>query len=277
LPNPNPKTPPGSQNLQQAQQEMNKAAESLGQKAPADATPKQDKAIENLQAAQQEIEKALEELRKEERAETLRDLEARIRDMLTKQKPINDQTIALDGVGEANFKRAQHLQLADLSTQQRSLSEQAATCLHILDEDASTIAFPHIMDQLVDDMDNSADRLADHSVGPITQTVQAEILDALEQLLDAVKRMQEENENQQNQAQQQQQGGPQPLLPASAELKLLRSSQLRINNRTGVIADQLSKGAEGKTAAETSLVKLSERQIQTADIAREIRDKQPQQ
>lgn len=270
-------SPPGSQNLQQAQQEMNKAAESLGQKSPGDATPKQDKAIENLQAAQQDIEKALEELRKEERAETLRDLEARIRDMLTKQKPINEQTIALDGTGEQNFKRAEHLLLADLSTQQRTLSEKAATCLHILDEDASTIAFPHIMEQLVDDMNNSADRLADYSVGPITQTVQAEIIDALEQLLEAVKKMQEENENQQGQAQQQQQQSSPPLLPASAELKLLRSSQLRINNRTGVIAAQMEKGTEEKSAAARSLVKLSERQVQTADIAREIRDKQPQQ
>ena len=267
--------PPGSQNLKQAEQEMNKAAESLGKKAPADAAPKQDKAIEQLQQARQELEKALEELRKEERAETLRDLEARIRDMLTKQKPINDQTIALDAVGEKSFKRAEHLQLADLSTQQRGLSEKAATCLHILDEDASTIAFPHIMEQLVDDMANSAERLAAFQVGAITQAVQAEIIDALEQLLEAVKKMQEENESQQGPPQQQQQG-PQPLLPASAELKLLRSSQLRINNRTGVIASQMEKGAEEKSAAAKSLVKLSARQTQCANIAREIRDKQPQ-
>ncbi len=268
-------SPPGSQNLKQAEQEMNKAAESLGKKAPTDAAPKQDKAIEQLQQARQELEKALEELRKEERAETLRDLEARIRDMLTKQKPINEQTIALDAVGEKSFKRAEHLQLADLSTQQRGLSEKAATCLHILDEDASTIAFPHIMEQLVDDMANSADRLAVFQVGPITQSVQAEIIDALEQLLEAVKKMQEENESQQGQPKPQQQG-PQPLLPASAELKLLRSSQLRINNRTGVIASQMEKGAEEKSAAAKSLVKLSARQTQCANIAREIRDKQPQ-
>lgn len=269
------KSPPGSQNLQQAQQEMNKAAQSLGKKAHAEATPKQDKAIEQLQQAQEELEKALEELRKEERAETLRDLEARIRDMLAKQKPINEQTIGLDKIGEAAFKRAEHLQLAELSTQQRGLSSKAETCLHILDEDASTIAFPHIMEQLVDDMANSADRLAAFQVGAITQTVQAEIVDALEQLLEAVQKMQEENESQQAQSQQQQQGPP-PLLPASAELKLLRSSQLRINNRTGVIASQLEKGAEDKTAATKSLVKLSARQAQCADIARDIRDKQPQ-
>lgn len=268
-------SPPGAQNLQQAQQEMNKAAESLGKKSAAEATPKQDKAIEQLQAARQELERALEELRKEERAETLRDLEARIRDMLAKQKPINEQTIGLDKVGEQYFKRAEHLQLADLSTQQRALSEKAETCLHILDEDASTIAFPHVMQQLVDDMGSSADRLAAFQSGPITQTIQADIIDALEQLLDSVKKMQEENENQQGQPQQQQQGPP-PLLPPSAELKLLRSSQLRINNRTGVIATQIEKGAEEKTVASKSLVKLSERQIQTADIAREIRDKQKQ-
>ena len=51
----------------------------------------------------------------------------------------------------------------------------------------------------------------------MTQTIQAEIVDALEQLLEAVKKMQEENE-QQSQAQQQAQQGPPPLLPASAVL-----------------------------------------------------------
>ncbi len=267
---------PGQPNVQQAQQQMEKAAESLEQKSPGGAAPKQDKAIEQLEQAQQELEKALEELRKEERAETLRDLEARIRDMLAKQEPINGETVKMDQLGEANFKRAEQLQLAELSTRQRELSEKAATCLHILDEDATTIAFPRVIEQLMEDMVTSADRLAAMQVGAITQTIQTEIVDTLEQLLDAVHRMQEENENSQGQ-QSGQSGGAQPLLPPSAELKLLRSSQLRINNRTGVIADSFQKGAEARDSTASALAKLAARQAECADIAREMRDKEQQQ
>jgi len=267
---------PGQPNVQQAQQQMEKAAQSLGQKSPGDATPKQDKAIEQLDQARQELEKSLEELRKEERAETLRDLESRLRDMLAKQKPINDETIKLDQLGEAGFRRAEQLQLAELSTRQRGLSEQAATCLHILDEDATTIAFPHVLGQLVDDMAASADRLAAFHVGAITQTIQAEIVDALEQLLEAVQRMEQENQDQNGQPSQSA-AGPQPLLPPSAELKLLRSSQLRINNRTGVVAESVNKGVEAKDAAGLALTKLAARQAECADIARQIREKEQEQ
>ncbi len=267
---------PGQQNVDQAQQQMEKAAESLGQKSPGGATPKQDKAIEQLEQAKGDLEKAIEELRKEERAETLRDLESRLRNMLALQKPINDDTLKLYSVGEENFKRAEQLQLAELSTKQRELSGQATSCLHILDEDASTIAFPHVMEQLVEDMNVSADRLAAFQTGAITQTIQAEIIDTLEQLLEAVQKMQEENQNPSG-GPSSQSDAPQPLLPPSAELKLLRSSQLRINNRTNIIAEAVAKGGEATESAGATLRKLAERQLECADIARDMREKQLQQ
>jgi hypothetical protein len=266
------KPTPGQKNVEQAEQEMGGAAESLEQEKPQDAAPKQDKAIAELEQAQQELEQALEQLRKEQREETLRDLEARFREMLSKQLPINESTLALDQLGRQRFARAEELQLADLSASQRALAEQAATCLHILDEEGTTVAFPRVVEQLSEDMTASADRLAGLDTGAITRTIQQEIVDTLEQLLEAVKKMQQENE-------QQQAGGSQaggkdpPLLPPSAELKLLRASQSRVNTRTMAITESAAQGAESAQAAQQGLRKLAARQIECAEIAKQMRDR----
>lgn len=264
---------PGLQNVDKAQNEMEGASESLDASKPEDATPKQDKAVAELEEAKRELEEALEQIRKEEREETLRDLEARFREMLSKQRPINEATLALDQVGRENFKRAEQLQIADLATNERALAQQASTCLHILDEEGTTVAFPRVVDQLAQDMSTAAERLAKAEVGPVTQAIEQEIVDTLEQLLEAVKKMQQENEQQQ-QAGKSEGGGEPPLLPPSAELKLLKASQKRINTRTSTISQSASTGREPPDAAARGLKGLAVRQVECSQIAKQMRDRQ---
>lgn len=252
---------------------MKKATDELEADKAEDAAKNQDRAIEQLEQAQEELEKALQQLRKEEREETLRDLESRFRKMLAEQTAINEGTVVLHAIGQDHFQRAEELQTADLSLRERRLSEEAAKCVHILYEEGSTIVFPRIIDQLAKDMGNVADRLGQLNVGPITQRIEREIVDTLEQLLDAVKRMQEENEQQQAA----QGGGKQdkepPLLPPSAELKLLRSSQVRVNDRTETIEQARSDQSESKEWIEESLKTTAERQNACAKVAKEMRDR----
>jgi uncharacterized protein (UPF0147 family) len=272
---------PGQQSLDQAQGEMQDATEALGRSSPQQATPPQDRAIDRLQQAKKELEKALNQLRQEQREETLRDLEARFREMLSRQRPINEATIRLDRTDRQEstsvprkFRRAEQLELADLSTEQRALSQDAATCLHILDEDGTTIAFPRVMEQLSDDMATVADRLAAYRVAVLTQTIEQEIVDTLEQLLEAVQQMQRENEQQSGASGMPMMDGDTPLLPPSAELKLLRASQVRINTRTQVIASARSEQTDSEQALGDSLRKVARRQVQCAEIAQEMRDRQ---
>src|SRR6185436_10660701 len=88
--------------------------------------------------------------------------------------------------------------------------------------------------QMRDDMDQVASRLDRVEVGLITQGVEEEIIATLEELIDALEKAQQDLENQKQQQQQQQQGEPgdQPLVDKIAELKMIRSLQLRINTRT---------------------------------------------
>lgn len=258
--------------LDQAQQEMDDAAESLEDDDPEKATKSQDRAIEQLEQTQQQLEELLNQLRKEERAETLRDLEARFREMLSKQRGVNSATIEVDGVGRENFKRAEELQVADLAVRQRVLADQASACEHILGEEGTTIAFPYVVGQVARDMGAAADRLTELKTGTLTQTIQQEIVDTLEQLLEAVKKMQQENE--QGGGGGQSAGGEnQGLLPESAELKLLRSSQFRVNQRTLVIETSRAEDADDQESIAQALQAVADRQGECALIAREIRDR----
>ena len=122
-------------------------------------------------------------------------------------------------------------------------------------------------------MSTAAERLAAAEVGPVTQTIEQEIVDTLEQLLEAVKKMQQENEQQQ-QAGKSEGGGEPPLLPASAELRLLKLSQKRINTRTSTITESAAAGREAPDAAARGLKGLAVRQVECSQIAKQMRDRQ---
>lgn len=265
---------PGSKNLKQAQGNMKGASKGLQQNREQDAIEDQDKAIEQLEQAQKALEEELNKLRKEERGEMLRDLEVRFREMLSKQRAINEATVILDDYGKENFKRDQRLQLADLATQENTLSQKAATCLHILEEDATTVIFPRVVEHVSEDMAIVAGRLTHLKVGSLTQSIEKEIVETLEQLLGAIQQMQQENEQGDQQGGEQQSKDDQPLLPNSAELKLLRASQFRVNSRTEAIADAIEEGTESPDTGKDALQTVAKRQVECSSMATEMRDRQ---
>lgn len=270
------KSSPGEKSVDKAKQAMDKASESLKKDQPDQATPEQDRAIDELEQAQQQLEEELEELRKEERAEMLRDLEARFRDMLIRQRGLNESTVVLDTLGADQFKRAERLQVAELAVDQNKLADAAGMCLHILEEDATTVVFPRVLEQLGEDMTLVGQRLGNLKVGRLTQAIQGEIVETLEQLLEAVQKMQQENEQGGGQSGKSDDGKDKPLLPESAELKLLRASQFRVNMRTRAIADAVSDGTESERESLTGLSAVALRQKECAEVATEMRDKKSQ-
>lgn len=264
---------PGQESVDRAQQEMRQAQQQLQESSPQKATENQDRAIEELEQAQKELEEAMQQIRKEQREETLRDLEGRFREMLTKQKAIFDATVGFYGIGVEYFQRADRLEVAEVATNQRKLSEDANSCLHILDEDGTTIVFPRVVGQIAADMMSVADRLNELKVGLLTQTIEEEIIDALTQLLEAVEKMQQENEQDDSDGGQSESGeGDSPLLPESAELKLLRASQFRVNTRTEALDLAQREGSETREELDDVFKSVSHRQKQCAQTAEEMRD-----
>jgi hypothetical protein len=259
--------------VDQAEQHMQDAADLLEEDQAEQALEAQDRALQQLEAAEQKLDDTLAQKRREDRAEALRDLEGRFRDMLARQRRLNQQTEELAAVGADAFARAEELQLADMVVRERGLAERARTCLHILDEEGTTLVFPRMVEQVAEDMEAVAERLEAERVGAVTQQFEAEVIDSLEQLIEAVQRMQQENE---------QGGGPQPgqspddqspLLPESAELKLLRAAQVRINKRTSIIEQARAEDPAGVGSLEPALSRAAARQREIAETAQEMRER----
>lgn len=274
---------PGQKQIEKAQGHMEDATDDLDDEKPRDATGDQDKALAELDAAADELEEALRQLRQEEQEDVLRDLEARFRVMLETQLEINTGTKEVDTVGPDNFKRAEKLRTAELADDQGKLAKDVDICLHVLEEEGTTVVFPAVLEQLAEDMRDVESRLKELYVGVLTQAIQEEIVSTLQDLVDAVERRQQEM------SEQQQQGRPgspdeQPLLPTSAELKLLKAMQVRVNSRTSVIEETKTftdldtthragtKGVESEASLRKATEGVARRQGEAASIADEMRD-----
>lgn len=263
---------PGQHNVEQARKHMDDAAEDLEGRQAGDATDDQDQAIQQLEQARRDLEEELQQLRREERQELLRDLEARFADMLARQVVVNTDTSAITARGADDLARADKLRVAEMADQQQGLADDAATCVHILEEEGTTVVFPRIVGQLSEDMLTVAQRLAELRIGAITQSIQEEIAATLQDLIEAVRLMQDQDDQQQ----QQQEGSSDentPLLPGSAELKLLRAAQVRVNTRTVVLEEARLQALEPADQLGKSAEQTARRQGEVADIAREMRDR----
>jgi len=151
--------------------------------------------------------------------------------------------------------------------------EDAATCLLILDEDGTTIVFPRILEQVGQDMTGVAKRLGRANVGSLTRQIEQEIVTTLEQLLEAVEEMQQENEQGQSNSKPSNSPDDDQLLPESAELRLLRSSQVRVNQRTDAIEDARLAAGESKDSIVRECKTTAKRQKDLMDVATQFRER----
>ena len=244
---------PGRQDIEQARDEMQRAIDELKKKNEKDASKHQDEAIRRLLEAKEKLEEILRQLREEEKALMLTSLESRFKKMLSEQLLIYQDTVQLAAKGkdEPNLEPRSR----QLARREDEIVREVNKAMILLQEEGSSVAFPEAVEAIRDDM-RSITRLLDNSdVGELTQTVEQNVIESLEEMIDALnKEMQKkgDEDQQQQQGQQGQQSAPgeDPLVDGLSELKMLRSLQLRINKRT----QQLSKLAEGPEALNPELV-----------------------
>jgi hypothetical protein len=162
--------------------------------------------------------------------------------MLAYQEGVTLATITVDKKRDADGRlpRSQRLRVAKLAEEERMIDEMAQQALDIIIEDGTSVVFPQIVQNLIEDLQSAANLLDEKRTGKYTQLVQQEIEQTLEELIEALE---------QAKKQQQRQGGGgggggdgmQQLLPPSAELKLLKSAQLRVNRRTKALVEALGE------------------------------------
>ena len=270
---------PGQSQIAKAQQQMQNAANRLQNQDAEGANREQSEAIKNLNEALEEIENRLSQLKEETQEEKLARLGARFTEMLARQQVVSAQTLELDEkqIATDTLRRSDRLALAKLAAEENALAEMSQEAYDLLVEDGTSVVFPRIVEDLKTDLQQCADGLKKQRTDSLTQLVQSEVETTLEELISALQRAQKEKqENDEGGGSSGGGGGGnQPLLPPSAELKALRSAQMRVNRRTKQV-DQLREVITTDPQIRAEIQNLFGRQAKIVEMTDEMIEKMRQ-
>jgi hypothetical protein len=267
-----------AQRLRRAQERMKQAQKQLDESKRKGAVEDQEKAVEQLEQAKAELERILRQLREEELERMLVMLEARFRKMLEEQTEVYDETKKLDAAAGKAPTHEVEIATGRLSRKESLIVREADRALVLLREDGTSVAFPEAIEQARDDMQTITDRLRDVKVDMITQGLEEDVISALEEALAAMQQaLKDLRENKGKPPQGG--GGGQPddeaLVNRIAELRMIRSLQSRVNNRT----KQYGAMIEGEQAVDGDLLKgldqLSIRQQKIFQATHDLGTKEP--
>ena len=260
---------PGKDQVSRARQMMQESLEQLQKQLREKAIEKQDGAIEELQKAIKELQKKLLQLREEEKELILASLEARFQRMLSIQVQIYDETVGLDATPVDEWLDTMFARSRELSQQQAELQALCEQTIGLLKEDGTSVAIVLSVEDISADMHAITSRLRESKAGAFTQSLETDIIEALKELIEATQReMQNMKSEEHQQLAQPGQQKKTSLVQLMAEIKILRSLQLRVNRRTRridrLIADQ------PETDLIQQLNKLAARQQRLVESAAEL-------
>ena len=268
---------PGRQAVQQAVPKQRAAAGQLKEMKAGKAKQDQQDAKEQLERAREQLEEALAQLRQQLQEEVLRSLEERLGLMLDEQKKITastrlihsqkqDSLVPGNTVSAVLTRRTEADAAAELE-----LSAEAHAALKLLEEDGTTAVFPEFVIEIRDDLNNIGIRLQDGKTGATTQGMQEEVEVMLTLLIDSLRKQIEENQGQ---------GGPPdpfggepPLVPRSAELKLILKLQTRVHERTVTYDNTVPEPERTTEEAVDNAAEIAKKEARVKELTNKLADK----
>ena len=262
---------PGQQQMEEAGESMKQAAGNLDEGDTDQAQKDQKQAQKQMEEAIDEIEERLNQLREETREEKLARLEARFREMYDRQKVASAMTIDLDDkkVNLGALNRREQLLLLRIATDELDISEVGQQAYDLLLEDGTSVVFPEALQDLRTDLDRVAAMLYEEQTNRLTQLLQKEIEAGILDLLDSLEEAKKESESGGGGGGG---GGDQPLLKKSAELKILRMQQQRLNRRTRRV-DQLRGSDVPDATLDREVNQAAETQIKLLEMTERLMEK----
>ncbi len=263
---------PARKRLEAAESRMREAEKKLQEAQRQGALEQQEEAIRELEQARSALEQILRQLREEEIQRVLVSLEARFSKMLQMQREVLDGTLRLDKIPQQERTREHEIQASRLASRESEIDLEAEKALTLLREDGSAMALAEAVGQVRQDIQQIADRLSAAKVDKITQGLEEDVIAALDEMLQALKKAIKDQEKRKQQASPFGQGmmTDPPLIDLLAELRMIRSLQVRVNLRT----DRYSKLIQGEQAEQPDLIealkRLAERQEQIFRITRDL-------
>jgi len=278
---------PGADEVRKAVPDQEDAAKKIEENKKSDAVQKQTDAIQKLTEAQAALEKRLKQLREEELERLLANLEARVAKMLQMQIDVYEATRTIDLiVQKSESKKPEKAEIQKSQVQADKETEiiaEANKAIEILKSEGSAVAFPRLFEETVIDMTRVRERLNQANVRQDTQDMEKDIIDSLKEMLEALKKAQQDLQQSKGSPPPGGGGGPPPeqkLLDEIAELKMIKNLQVKVNDRTirqgkkieGEQADLNNSKMEKAEVQQlkTELKDLSNRQINIEEMARDI-------
>lgn len=261
------------QKIREAQEKMKNAQMRLEQAKREGAVKEQEKALDDLEAAKAEIEKILRQLREEEMERTLALLEVRFKKMLDLQLQVYEGTLRLDRVPEGKRTHDEEIEAARLSRKELTIIHTADQALALLQAEGTSVAFPQAVEHMREDMQTVSVYLGQVKVGELTQGLEEDIIEALEEAITAIQKAQEDLEESKSEpGKPQPPGEPQdpPLVDKLAELKMIRALQNRVNRKTQRLYGMTDEGFTDNPDVIQAISRLGKRQNDVKQATRAL-------
>ena len=157
-------------------------------------------------------------------------------------------------------------------TTEAEIVMEVEKALSLLRQEGSSVAMPEAVQQVHDDMQQLVHRLAEGKTEVLTQNIEMDVIKALEEIVDALKKAQKDASSKKKPPGPSPTGQPQdpPLIEMIAELKMIRALQMRVNRRT----ERYSKLIDGEQASKEDVLdalrRLSEQEARVQKVTREL-------
>lgn len=262
--------------IQDAIENQKKAEDRIKNEDRPGASNEQDEAIKKLEEIRKEIERRLKQLREEELERLLANLEARCARMLQLQIEVYEMTKRIDAIvqqqPDKKPTRSEDLKAGEQSAKEGQIVVEANKAIQLLQEEGSAVAFPLVLEDVRDQMRIVQARLFKTDVGAFTQSIEEDIIASLKEMVAALKKAQKDLKDKQNQPPPPPGGQPPPqgLIDMLAELRMIRSLQVQINNRTKAYGTQYPGEQADNPDIRKELAILGARQDKVQKVTHDI-------
>ncbi|MCX7701750.1 MAG: hypothetical protein N2039_12810 [Gemmataceae bacterium] len=287
-PSPSPNSPPSppmgedpqnvkaQKQIQDAIESQKKIEEELKKNQRESASRHTDDAIAKLEELKKELERRLRQLREEELERLLANLQARCERMLAMQIEVQAGTRRVHSViqtlPDKRATRIEEQQSQQLSSREAEIVREANRTLQLMTAEGSAVAFALSLEMVRDDMKVIEQRLDRYDVGEFTQQIEQDVIDALKEMIEALKKKRQELQQNRNNPSRPNNNPPPPqrLLDLLAELRLIRSQQLQINKRTIDYARHYQGEQADDPVIQKELEAIAKRQVKIEEMLKKI-------
>jgi len=145
----------------------------------------------------------------------------------------------------------------------------------MLETEGSAVAFPEVFQQVLEDMKHVKRRLGITDVGDVTVTIEQDIIETLKDMIKALEKAKKELDDKKNPPKPPSDQPPPPpqdqkLLDKIAELKMIKSMQLRVNARTELYSKRYPGEQAMDDGVRTELRELSGRQERIWEVTNKL-------